>query len=88
MKMNFFYGNFWYHLYIMIIMHYNCVSLFINFVHIKGSTPTPLTGPSQAAEGNYYFYYEGHSSGSTARLISRAMKTGNVLFIIKFKVIH
>ncbi|XP_076084152.1 uncharacterized protein LOC143054939 [Mytilus galloprovincialis] len=58
------------------ILEQDRISDNVDWIRRSGSTPTSFTGPSQAAEGNYYFYYEGHSSGSTARLISRTMKTG------------
>ncbi|VDI14032.1 Hypothetical predicted protein [Mytilus galloprovincialis] len=50
----------------------------VDWIRINGSTPTPSTGPSSAAEGNYYFYFEAGTSGygTRARLISRTMNIG------------
>lgn len=44
----------------------------------QGSTPTAETGPSSAAQGNFYFYFEA-DTGTRARLISRKMNIGKLL---------
>lgn len=45
---------------------------------MQGSTPTLFTGPSSAAEGDFYFYFEA-DVGTRARLISRRMNTGKLI---------
>ncbi|VDI44859.1 Hypothetical predicted protein, partial [Mytilus galloprovincialis] len=47
------------------------------FLCKQGSTPTLFTGPSSAAEGDFYFYFEA-DVGTRARLISRRMDTGYI----------
>lgn len=58
------------------------MKVIINFM-LQYHTPTSYTGPSWAAEGNYYFYFD--SNGilpfATARFVSKTLETGTVPFL-------